>query len=257
MMDLKELLVVIPHSGILVPEEISFGTLTGNFFELIKDVDWYTNWLYDFRGILNNTQIEFPYCSLILEANRDPNILEDSVPLFNRSGVPYYRAGLEPDIKKRKLLAQKYLVPFHQEIGETIVRENKGFMLDAHSTVTARGMGDNQIELMNYQIQNNTKVPFCPDIFIEVYAEELTRRLPEVKVTVNESRYHSVYGHVCGKHSINSQGRVANRVPAILQETNQKLYMDSDGKPNIEAIDTLRRAFAGALASMLKRVSRV
>jgi hypothetical protein len=73
-------------------------------------------------------------------------------------------------------------------------------------------------------------------------------------VTVNESRYAEVYGHICGKHSVNNIRREGNRVPAILQETNQQLYINADGTPNMEAIETLRRAFAGAL-SVLKEMA--
>jgi hypothetical protein len=58
-------------------------------------------------------------------------------------------------------------------------------------------------------------------------------------VTVNESRYDTVYGHVCGKHSVNSNKREVNKVPAILQETNQWLYLNSDGTPDVIAMDTL------------------
>ena len=129
-------------------------------------------------------------------------------------------------------------------------------MLDAHSTITAKGVTDNQIELMNYQIspQNGEVVKFCPDSFIETYAEGLIKRLHGIKVSVNESKYYSVYGHVCGKHSINSTNRVGNKVPAILQETNHNLYMNSNMTPNLEAINTLRPAFAEALYEMMKRV---
>lgn len=80
-MKLKELLVVVPHSGIVVPGEISLANLSERFPALVQNVDWYTNWLYDFRDLLENQQIVFPYCSLIVEANRHPDILEDSVPL--------------------------------------------------------------------------------------------------------------------------------------------------------------------------------
>ncbi len=69
MMKPKELLVVIPHSGIVIPAEISLESLSNKFPEMVRNVDWYTNWLYDFRDILDNRQMVFPYCSLILEAN--------------------------------------------------------------------------------------------------------------------------------------------------------------------------------------------
>jgi N-formylglutamate amidohydrolase len=253
-MQFRELLVVIPHSGIIVPNEISLDSLSDEFPMLIKNVDWYTNWLYDFREILGNSQLAFPYCSLILEANRHPDIVEDSVPLKDTLGAPIYKYNLEPDQKLRQSLSRKYLHMFHQDISVEIAR-GRMFMLDGHSTVTSQGMVDNQVELMNFQVAYSGGKPtyFCPDAFIETYANELVRMLPGINVTMNESKYGRVYGHVCGEHSINAMTRVGNRVPAILQETNQKLYMYADRTPNVEALETLRRAFAEALYQMSKK----
>jgi hypothetical protein len=251
----KDLLVVIPHSGILIPREIPLDSLSDNFSTLMRNVDWYTNWLYDFRDILGNSQIIFPYCSLVLEANRHPHTINDSVPLRDTFGLPVYRQGLEPDDRLRASLAKKYLEKFHREIRSRIGR-GIVFMLDAHSTVKAKGMTENQIEIMNFQVQgeDEERTYFCPDIFIETYAGELKKLLPRIKITVNQSRYDKVYGHVCGEHSINAMTRAGNRVPGILQETSQSLYMKDDGTPDYRAMETLSRAFAGALYRMRQRV---
>lgn len=250
-MEFRGLLVVVPHSGVLIPGEIPLGSLSREFPRLMRNVDWYTNWLYDFRDILGNSHLAFPYCSLILEANRDPDRLDECVPLRDPLGEPIYRPGREPDQALRRHLSAKYVRAFHQGIEEEIAR-GRTFMLDAHSTVTAKGVADNQIDLMSFQIsrEGEGRTDFCPDAFIQGYADELARRLPWAKVTVNESEYHGVYGHVCGEHSINAGTRVGSRVPAILQETNQNLYMDEGRLPDFEALETLRRAFAEALCAM-------
>ncbi len=256
-MQFRDLLVVIPHSGIIIPNEISLDSLSNEFPMLMSNVDWYTNWLYDFRDILRNSQLTFPYCSLILEANRHPVRVEDSVPLKDILGNSIYRHCHEPDQKLRQYLSRKYLHMFHRDISAEIAR-GKIFMLDGHSTVTSQGLTDNQIELMSFQNSNQDSEPtyFCPDVFIETYANELVKKLRRVKVTVNESKYGRVYGHVCGEHSINAMTRVGNKVPAILQETNQKLYMYADRTPNVEALETLRRAFAAALYKMSKKIPK-
>jgi len=255
-MQFRDLLVAIPHSGIIIPNEISLDSLSDEFPIIMRNVDWYTNWLYDFRDILGNSQLIFPYCSLIIEANRHPERVDDSVPLKDILDKPIYRHGCEPDQKLRQSLSRKYLHMFNRDISAEIAR-GKIFMLDGHSTVTSQGLTDNQIELMNFQNSNQDSEPkyFCPDVFIETYANELAKMLPKINVTVNESKYGRVYGHVCGEHSINAMTRVGNRVPAILQETNQKLYMYADRTPNVEALETLRRAFAEALYRMDKKIS--
>lgn len=254
-MEFKELLVVIPHSGILIPKEIPLDSLSPEFPGLMRNIDWHTNWLYDFGDMLGNSQLAFPCCNLILEANRHPQQLDDCVPLKDIWGEPIYHPGREPSPALRRRLSRKYLQAFHRGISREISL-GKTFMLDAHSTVTARGVADNQIELMNFQVSKpgDKLAYFCPDAFVETYASELAKRLPGIKVTVNESKYHQVYGHVCGAHSINALTRVGKRVPAILQETNQKLYLNADRTPNLEALETLRRVFAEALYKMIRKV---
>jgi N-formylglutamate amidohydrolase len=254
--ELREMLVVIPHSSVLVPCEIPFDSLSREFPRLMRNVDWYTNWLYDFRDILNNSSVVFHYCSLILEANRHPADLDSSVPLKDTFGESVYKPGCEPNLELRQSLSTKYLNEFHKSI-EMEINFGKTFMLDAHSTITAKGVADNQIELMNFQVSRLgiEKTRFCPDVYIETYAKELVKRLPGIRVSINESGYHNVYGHVCGEHSIDAMTRMGTRVPAILQETNQQLYMNSDGTPNLKALETLRRAFAEALYEMMRTVS--
>ena len=250
-----DILVVIPHSGIIIPAEISMHALSEDFSTLVQNVDWYTNWLYDFRDILGNQHLVFPYCSIVLEGNRRPDILDDSVPIQDVRGRPVYRRGHEPSLESRRQLALKYLATFHTAIEESI-RAGATFLLDGHSTVTARGVADNQIDLMNFQNSRLDDGPlyYSPAAYIETYAAELRKRLPDVKVTINASEYCTVYGHVCAAHSVNALTGSGSRVPALIQETTQQLYTNADGTPNVSAINRLRRAFAEALSETLRRV---
>ncbi len=254
---MRGLLVVIPHSGIIIPSDIPLASLDEKFPALVQNVDWYTNWLYDLRDLLDNKHIVFPYCSLILEANRRPDILEDSVPLRDVRGQPVYKEGLQPNHELRKRLSDKYLLSFHRTI-EEVIAAGADFLFDGHSTVTARGVADNQIDLMNFQHSRLDEKPkyFSPGVYIETYADELQKRLPEVKITINSSEYTTVYGHICAEHSVNAMSRVGHRVPALIQETNERLYKNPDRTPNVEAINRLRRAFAESFYAAWHRVSR-
>jgi predicted double-glycine peptidase len=254
-MRLNELLVVVPHSGIVVPGELPLDALSDRFNHLARNVDWFTNWLYDFRDILDNRHISFPYCNLVLEGNRHPEVLDAAVPLVDVYGEPVYRAGREPSLELRRLLVEKYLLPFHRSIESSIVTGAE-FLLDGHSTVATRGMSDRQIDLMNFQessLDDGRRV-FSPDVYIETYAAELRKRLPDVEVTVNASEYHDVYGHVCGAHSVNAMRRIGKQVPAVLQETCEVLYRRPDGRVDVEAVNRLRRAFAESIHATLRHV---
>jgi predicted double-glycine peptidase len=249
----SDVLIVIPHSGVAIPPEISQEDLSDDFSTLIKNIDWYTHWLYDFRDLLGNRQVVFPYCSLLLEANRDPGDIEASVPVVDVYGHPVYRPGCEPSVSMRTAWSEKYLKPFHLGIEENI-SAGAGLLFDGHSTVTARGVADDQIDLMNFQHTQGDEKPlyYCPDVIVETYADELRKRLPDVKVTVNASEYVNVHGHICAAHSINAIKRTGTRAPGFIQETNEHLFRNDDGTPNIGQINRLRRAFAESLSQTLQ-----
>jgi len=248
-----DILVVVPHSSVAIPPEIPLEDLSENLPELIKNIDWYTQWLYDFRDFLNNRQIIFPYCSILLEANRDPAIIDESVPLQDVFGRPIYRKGCEPSVSMRTAWSDKYLKPFHRSIEENI-SAGAGLLFDGHSTITARGVADNQIDLMNFQKTDRDKEPlyYCPEIIVETYAAELRKRLPDVLVTINASEYINVHGHVCAAHSVNATKRVGSRAPSFIQETNARLFSHENGTPDFAQINRLRRAFAEALSQTVQ-----
>ena len=152
-------------------------------------------------------------------------------------------------------LGEDVLSAFHKAIEECI-ESGVEFLLDGHSTVTARGVADNQIDLMNFQHSHLDRGPryYSPDVYVEAYATELQKRLPEAKVTANSSEYYTVYGHVCAEHSVNAMGRVGKRVPAIIHETNERLYKNPDGTPNVEAINRLRCAFAESIHAAYRKL---
>ncbi|NLA42261.1 MAG: hypothetical protein GX874_12850 [Smithella sp.] len=249
----SDVLVVAGHSGVVIPPEISLEDLTDEFSALLKNVDWYTQWLYDFRDILGNRQLVFPYCSILLDANRDPADLDEAVPVRDVFGRPIYRSAYEPSPSMRAAWSDKYLKPFHRGIEENI-SAGASLLFDGHSTVTARGVATNQIDLMNVQhTQREAKVlHYCPDVIVETYADELRKRLPDALVTVNASEYVAVHGHICAAHSVNALKRVGARAPAFIQETNENLYKNSDGTPDVGRINRLRRAFAESLAQTLQ-----
>lgn len=249
----SDILVVVPHSGIVIPPEISLDDLSDELSDLVKNVDWYTQWLYDFRDILANRHVVFPYCSILLEANRDPARIEESVPLVDILGRPVYRKGCEPSPSMRAAWSQKYLKPFHLEI-EQKISAGASLLFDGHSTVPARGIADNQIDLMNFQHTDGDDKPlyYCPDLIVETYAGELRKRLPDVLVTVNGSEYYRVHGHVCAAHSVNAMKRVGARAPAFIQETCEGLFKNRDGTPDVAKINRLRRVFAESLSQTLQ-----
>jgi hypothetical protein len=184
-----------------------------------------------------NRQLVFPYCSILLDANRDPADIDECVPVRDVFGRPIYRSAYEPSPSMRAAWSDKYLKPFHRSIEENI-SAGAGLIFDGHSTIPARGVADNQIDLMNFQHTDRDEKPlyYCPDVIVETYAAELRKRLPDVLVTVNASEYVGVHGHICAAHSVNALKRIGARAPAFIQETNERLFKDEHGAPDVAQI---------------------
>jgi len=128
----QNVLIIIPHGGIQCPSEIPLDSLSKYQKRLANDcVDWYTDYLYDFKNIMNNQQISNPISNIYLNVNRNPNELEDCVPDFYEK-IPIYKSGQEPSKKIKQLIINKYFLPFHDKIKKS----KKIFILDGHSTAT-------------------------------------------------------------------------------------------------------------------------
>ncbi|MBS3079486.1 N-formylglutamate amidohydrolase [Candidatus Pacearchaeota archaeon] len=248
---LKNLLVVIPHSGIKIPRELK-EKLSSHINELISsETDWYTDLIYDFRNILGNKQIVFSYNQVVINACRHPRILDDCVPV-SINQISIYKKDIVLDLRKE--LVNKYLLPFYSKIKKI----KKSFILDGHSFI--KGVKDNKGKLLEDDIilTNLVKSEFdpveglktCPDKYLEFYYQELKKRLPDLKIGVN-SAYQTVYDHILSENSWDGLGEKNGRVPIIHQETNESLYI-KHGKPIKKEVNQLRKSFAEALYKTMK-----
>jgi len=256
----KNILVSIPHAGISCPPEIPLKSLSDYQQELaINNVDWFTNHLYDFRDILDNHQVVFPYNQVLINVNRHPDNLEESVPL-SVDDISVYKNGQEPSSELRKHLIRKYHYRFHNDIASY----QKIFIFDGHSTVTglADAGGDvvkDDIIISDWQMSKHDPpggIKTAPEGFLDVYAEELDRQFSgfQIKLSTNTT-YSSTYGYIMASHGWDGKSIKGSRVPLILQETNEKLYI-KNGIPDVLMIEELRRIFAESLTKMLVRMNQ-
>lgn len=61
-----------------------------------------------------------------------------------------------------------------------------------------------------------------------------------------------MHGHICAAQPVNAVKRVGARAPAFIQETNENLYKNSDGTPNVGQNRPAGRAFTESLAQTLQ-----
>jgi hypothetical protein len=256
----KLLLVSIPHAGLLCPREIPISILSDYQKELSENVDWYTEHLYDFRDLLGNKQVYFPYSQVYVNVNRHPEDLDQSVPIF-LGNLPVYKQGNELSTDERKKLVLKYHNGFHRTINNC----KKLFILDGHSTLTGHKDAAGEEVADGIILSDWQKTPSdppeglltAPEGYLDTYAEELDRRLSGWNISISKNRmYSSTYGHIMATHGWDGKGNKNQRVPLILQETNEDLYIEN-GIPDVYRIEQLRRIFAESVSVMLTRINRL
>ena len=262
----KHVLITIPHSGMICPQEIPTESLS-KYQEKLADecIDWYTDKLYDVRDIIGNRQVVNPISNVYLNVNRHPDHIDDCVPDFYED-TPIYKEGESPDKKLKKLLIEKYHLPFHEKI-----RKHKHlFILDGHSTKT--GLKDldgakmeKDIIISNWQnskLDPEGGIYTCPNEYLDCYLEELDKRLLNHKIErvsqdeiEENTEYDTTYGHIQAEYGLNKFKAKNGRCPLIFQETNEDLYM-KDGKLDLDRVEELRRIIAESLMAMLIKMEK-
>ncbi len=139
------LLLSVPHSGTLVPQDIR-GRLTSKA-QRLQDTDWYVDQLYDWVKEIGVGMLVANYSRLVTDLNRPP----DNTALYSGHGTgllpiqcfdgsPVYQAGLQPDEKEANRRLQKYWQPYHEQLRSSLeeIKHRHGFaiLLDAHSILS-------------------------------------------------------------------------------------------------------------------------
>lgn len=248
-MKANNLLVVILHSCIARPPEIKDEWLAPGHGLLLEgaeaETDRGTDKLYDFRDIIENQQLIFPYSQIYINASRDPHNLDEAVPLNIREKA-IYLPSKEPSLELRQELINKYYYPFYEQIRQT----GKSLILNGHSTVAGHGsMGveklDWDIVLSDWLEYQGKVIRFAPPGYIDFYATEIQKRRPALRIG-KTSVYSSTYDGVCVSFGWDGEEPQDNRVPVIHQETDEGLYITSN-QIDEQNLRNLRSLFAESL----------
>ena len=114
-------ILAYPHSGTLVPEEIT--TRFNAEGRLLRDTDWHLPTLYD--GLLAGaTHVEATFHRYVIDANRGPE--DESLypgqnttglcPAVRFSGEPVYAEGQAPSPDEIDARVEQYWRPYHQAL---------------------------------------------------------------------------------------------------------------------------------------------
>jgi len=252
----KNLLVIIPHSSTNLLPEIKKNYLSKEGREMIysrnAETDWFSEKLYNFCNILGNEQIIFPYSQVFLNVCRNPKYFDSSVPTKIR-GISVFKKNFIPTVNERKKFVEKYSLPFYQQISNF-----KGKLIfNGHTTIPNHSSLNSELKydiaLSSFFIRDGKKVVFAPEEILLLYANELKKRFPNLRIGINDL-YLDVYEYICDKFGWKGEG--SSGIPIIHQETNEELYFKK-GIFNEKELDKLRKGFADALNETLKKYNSV
>lgn len=209
-------LIVIPHSGLLLPPEVPMSEWTRMNTD---DHDWGTESVYDMRGRIHGANvIKFPYSLNVVN-------VESPIDLCYPGTDSYYRWF--------------YTV---------IWRTPKTYMFVGHSSRTGLETysGDTftaDIEILSSENSTGTPIGSAPIEHAEVCAETVRSLCPEWDVQINTTYWDS--------YSAMHRHGAKMGVPTLSMEVNENLYL-CDGKTDIAKLNLVNRVVAEAFKSVLE-----
>lgn len=139
------ILISVPHSGIVFPEEI-ISHYDQKIIAAPDDTDWFVHKLYNFAPAMGITMITANYSRWVIDLNRDPEsaplyddgrLITELCPTSTFKGEPIYLDHHMPGRKEIERRLDRYYWPYYNKISEILERlkEAHGNVLfwDAHS----------------------------------------------------------------------------------------------------------------------------
>ena len=247
----SKILVVIPHSSEIIPEEID----TDNINDVVSDeiyfeIDEGTEYIYDFRKDLHNQQLLFSWHRAFIDVNQDPDVLDNSIPVKTFFDHDLYLN--EPSETMRRVLLNIYHAVFHQALSRKA--EDAIMIFDSHSTSVGDvdefgDRFDSDISVANCQVQSDSDKTYkdtCNIDLMNYYVDYLDKEFKgKYTIGINTKYLLNTFGYIEGRYG-QSQG-LPYSTPVLLQEINEALYTDEKGHFDIKEMEYLRIAFANAL----------
>ena len=217
------LLVSLPHTGTVVPDEYAGGLVS--LWLARKDTDWWIERLYDFAADLDATIVRTAISRTVIDVNRDPSgaslypgqATTGLCPTTTFDGEPLYAPGSEPDQDAIAERRERYFDPYHAALALQVARLRRHHptivVYDCHSirSVVPR-LFDGTLPHMNIGTNGGSS---CAPALVETIAG----------LAAESGFQHVVDGRFKGGWITRSLGRPADSVHAVQMELACRGYM--------------------------------
>ena len=244
------IVLAMPHTSCYVPDEI-LETFTDSAKQL-TDTDWNIHQLYD--GLLPNaTTVRAMFHRYVIDANRSsedsPLYAENSTtalcPLTTFEGDALYLPGCEPDRNEIRRRLERYYVPYHNVLKETLQRVQTkhgiAMLFDCHSVrSTLPYLDSSNFADLNIGTNNGTSCALT----VQNTVLGICQRSLNYTVVLN--------GRFKGGFTTQQYGNPSERIHAIQMELAQSTYMQesSPWTYDVEKAERIRIILARALNAL-------
>jgi len=179
------ILIIIPHGGYRVPEELS-GYENVNEFDLFLSADTCAREIFDFRESASAV-VDSAVSRLFIDTDRhfeqlppgDPDGVIKTVTTFRKN---IFKTGFMPDSTAVANLLRRYYHSFHESIEKALSKKNIRLILDCHTVLAAApasspdaGSPRPVVRLDNIITSGNSQVKTCDDGFMKLLHETIKK----------------------------------------------------------------------------------
>ncbi len=252
------ILILVPHAGRTVPEELAGYEILGDF-DLFFESDACADVLFNF-GEKTIARIDSPVSRVFVDLDRhhlmiSPRTDDGVVKKLTGSGRPIYPPGIFPDEIAINNLLMRYYHGFHRAIEKIIETGRVKLILDCHTmmAVGPRHAADPErprplVTVSNMVMNEGSSVKTCPDEAARGLLESMKKSLGAEEWTVGEP--FALNSPPFASHIMLRHGR--GKIPLLRLSVSRGLYIndryfrhDDLSVNSVRMLDLRRRLWEG------------
>lgn len=189
------ILIIIPHGGYVIPEELA-GNESLDKFDLFFEADACANELFSFDALTH--KIDSGISRLFIDLDRPPSSIpprsnDGVIKKETLSGKPVFTSNAFPDDIAVSNIMKRYYYPFHQTIEKLLSTPEIKLIIECHTMMAVgpknsndRGKPRPLVTLSTKTINNADVTKTCPETLASALLDSIQKDFADEDITVAE-----------------------------------------------------------------------